>query len=313
MYKTTVPIFYAADDNYAPYLAVSVASLLENSCGDNFYDIHILTSPMSEENKSKIAALEGVNSKITFEDMGERIKSIADKVSIRDYYSISTYFRIFIAEMFPEYDKAIYIDADTVVIDDIEKLYSTDIGDCLVGGMPENVMLMDVFSRYSSIVLGIPNTEYFNAGIILMNLNEFRKTKMEKRFIELLSRRKFPVAQDQDYLNLLCHGRVHYFPVEWNLDPVDIYKDKKPHIIHYKMHRRPWYYDGVNFGEHFWKYTEKSGYHDSIVSKKSARTDADAVKDTEVMQSLCDLAEREIAAVVSGSEPCAKVYVPPIE
>jgi lipopolysaccharide biosynthesis glycosyltransferase len=313
MSSKTIPIFYAADDNYAPYLAVSVTSLIANADKEYFYDIHVLTSPMSEENKRRIGALSTEYASITFDDMGERIKSIADKVSIRDYYSMATYFRIFIANMFPEYDKALYIDSDTVAVDDVAKLFNTDIGDALIGGMPENVMLMDVFSRYSSIVLGVPNTEYFNAGLVLMNLEQFRATKMESRFIELLSRRKFPVAQDQDYLNLLCHGRVHYLPVEWNLDPVDIYKDKTPRFIHYKMHRRPWYSDGILFGEHFWAYTVQSGYHDEIVARKNARTEADSKRDEDVMQSLCELAESEVQAVVSGKEPCAKVYVPPIE
>lgn len=313
MSSKNIPIFYASDDNYAPYLAVSIASLAANSSKDYNYDIHVLTSPMSEENKNRIGALGTENVTVTFDDMSERINTIADKVAIRDYYSMATYFRIFIANMFPEYDKAIYIDADTVVIDDIAKLYNMDIGDNLIGGMAENVMTMDVFNRYSSIVLGVPGGEYFNAGLVLMNLEQFRATKMESRFIEILSKRKFPVAQDQDYLNILCHGRVSYLPVEWNLDPVDMHKDKMPHILHYKMHRRPWYSDGILFGDYFWAYTVQSGYHDEIVARKNARTEADDQRDLDVMQGLCDMAEREVQSVLNGSEPCAKVFVPPIE
>jgi lipopolysaccharide biosynthesis glycosyltransferase len=307
-----IPIFYAADDNYAPYLAVSITSLCENASSDKFYDIHILTSAMSDTNRARITSLAKENCSIVFDDMDERMKPIAGKVSLRDYYSLATYFRIFIAGMFPEYEKAIYIDSDTLVLSDIAGMYETDIGDNLVGGIQENVMLMDVFNRYSSVVLGIPNHEYFNAGIIVMNLKQFRLTDMEGRFIELLNRRSFPVAQDQDYLNLLCHGRVHYFPVEWNLDPVDIYKDKKPLILHYKMHRRPWNYDGVLFGEHFWDYTEKSGYHQDIIRSKNSRTDADAKRDQTVMSNLCALAEREISDVITGKVPCAKEVCPSI-
>lgn len=308
----TVPIFYAADDSYAPYLAVSITSLCENSSADKFYDIHILTSSMSDTNKSRISALSRDNCRIVFDDVKEKMEAIAGKVSLRDYYSMATYYRIFIADMFPEYEKAIYIDSDTLILSDIADMYETDIGDNLVGGIQENVMLLDVFSRYSSVVLGIPNYEYFNAGIIVMNLKQFRITDMEGRFLELLGRRSFPVAQDQDYLNLLCHGRVHYFPVEWNLDPVEIYKDKKPLIVHYKMHRRPWYYDGILFEEHFWKYTRKSGYHNDIVEGKNSRTDADAKRDQSVMSSLCDLAEKEISDVLEGRVPCAKELCPEI-
>ena len=74
---------------------------------------------------------------ISFDNVSDFLVSIENKMPIRDYYNMTTYFRFFIAEMFPEYDKAIYLDSDTVVQGDISELYRTELGDCWVGACHE--------------------------------------------------------------------------------------------------------------------------------------------------------------------------------
>ena len=59
------------------------------------------------------------NFSVQFDHVTEYLHSVQEKLPLRDYYSKTTYFRLFIAEMFPEIDKAIYIDSDTVVLGDI--------------------------------------------------------------------------------------------------------------------------------------------------------------------------------------------------
>ena len=293
-YKQIIPIFYATDDAYAPMLAVSIRSLLDNADKNYFYKIHVLTSTMSEENKFKIASLAGENSQILFNDVSDSLTDVADSLAIRDYYSITTYYRLFIAGRFPEYETALYIDSDTVVIGDVAKMFSTDIGDSLVGAVHDNVMLIDVFGRYVEKVLDIPREKYFNAGILLMNLREFRKSGVEGGFLKLLSERKFPVAQDQDYLNLLCRDRVYYFGYEWNLAPVEELGAIEPSIVHFKMALRPWNYDGITHGELFWRYAENSGFYDVLREIKRNHTVLDSENDKKVAEGLVSLAIEEI-------------------
>ena len=292
--KKIIPIFFATDDAYAPFLGVAIRSMLDNADKNYFYRVHILTSTMSEENRRKLAALAGENSKISFDDPEKKLTHLMESLSLRDYYSVATYYRLFIADMFPQYDKVMYIDSDTVIPGDISKMYLTDIGSNLVGAVPESVMLNAPFDEYSEKVVGVPYNKYFNAGILLMNLSEFRLSRIESRFVSLLSRKKFPVAQDQDYLNVLCQNRVYYFGHEWNLTPVKGLTDKEPCIVHYKMASRPWNYDGILYGEYFWKYAETSGFYEEICKIKSSRTPMDAEGDQRVFDSLVSLAIDEI-------------------
>ncbi len=290
-----IPVFYAADDAYAPLLGVSLLSLISNAKKTDRYKIHVIASNMSSENREKIASLERENVAVVFEDLENKLSAISDRLAIRDYYSASTYLRIFIANAFPEYDKAIYIDSDTVVDRDLSEMFLTDVGDALVGAVQENVMLLPVFGEYSEKVLKIPRKKYFNAGILTMNLKKMREIDLEARFVELLSERSFPVAQDQDYLNVLCKDQVYYFPYSWNLMPAENMRGIEPYIVHYKMAERPWHYDGIDHGDIFWKYAKKSDFYEILREIKSSRTPEDEKKDKETFENLVKLALDEIS------------------
>ncbi len=298
--KKIIPVFYATDDVYAPMLAVSIRSLLDNADNNYFYNIHVLTSSMGDENREIISSLAGKNSKIFFNDASDRLDRISDSLSVRDYYSIATYYRLFIANMFPEYDKAIYIDSDTVVSGDISKMFATDMGACLVGAVHDNVMFISVFGDYVEKVLTVKREKYFNAGILLMDLAKFRSEDIEGAFLKLLSERKFPVAQDQDYLNILCRDRVYYLGYEWNLAPVEEMAGIKPSIIHFKMALRPWNYDGIMHGELFWKYAKNTPFYDILRRIKENHSELDTQTDKDVGDGLVRLAIEEIAKAEKG-------------
>ena len=54
MSKNIVPVFMAVDDGYIPFLGVALKSVIENSSKENKYEIKILYTKVSEENKNKI-------------------------------------------------------------------------------------------------------------------------------------------------------------------------------------------------------------------------------------------------------------------
>ena len=120
--------------------------------------------------------------------MNYYIEDVKDKLYTRDYYTKTTYFRLFIPNLYPQYDKAIYLDSDIVVLGDIAKLYNEDIGDNLVAAVPDNVIQTNkVFQDYVERVVGIATYKnYFNAGMLLMNLDEMRKFDFQNKFLYLL-------------------------------------------------------------------------------------------------------------------------------
>lgn len=295
--KKVIPIFFASDNNYAPYLAVSLKSLLDNASSEFFYKIHILTSNISEDFQNKIQKLKTENSSIEFISLENELKAIKDKFHLRDYYSIETYYRFFIADLFPQYDKVIYLDCDIAVLGDISDLYCTNISNYLVGAVQEQVMLhYEVFGRYVEDVLDIKRNKYFNAGILLMNTSLFRAYRVQETFFNLMARFKFRVTQDEDYLNVICKNKVKWLNMGWNKMPFEEtgFDDVDLQLIHYNLSWKPWHYENVLYEEYFWDYAYKSGFYDLIKDSLKSFTEEKIQKDKESFQNLKDMAMLDI-------------------
>jgi len=124
-----IPVFFACDDSYVKYTMVAIRSLIDNSSIDNDYSIFLLTTDVSEENKSLLKEMETRNVSIKVVDVSSELKKISERLSVRDYYSLTTYYRIFIADMFPEFDKVVYLDSDIILTQDVAELYNYNLGD----------------------------------------------------------------------------------------------------------------------------------------------------------------------------------------
>ena len=294
MDKKVIPVFFATDDNYAPLLGAAISSLLHNSGKDHFYKIHILTTGFNAHNTEKLLALKDEKSEIIFEDMSEIIKAYGNKFHTRNYYSVATYYRLFIAELFPQYDKAFYFDSDMIFIGDVAELFNADMHGALIAGVIESVMQTPVFGTYAEKVLGVERQRYINAGMLLMDLKGLREFKLEEKFLKALSLVTYTVAQDQDYINVLLKDRIRYLDDGWNLTASGDIDCKQPKIIHYKLLYRPWHYKENAFKDEFWYYAERSGYLEDLKNIYDNYSVADRLNDSLVMEKLAQTALADI-------------------
>ena len=74
--KQIIPICFATDDNYIPFLAVAIASLLDNAAKDKFYKIYVLTTQIKQENIDSILKLKTSNSSIQFISLAKELDKI---------------------------------------------------------------------------------------------------------------------------------------------------------------------------------------------------------------------------------------------
>ena len=294
-----IPIFFAVDDGYVPFLAVALESLIRNSSKNYYYAIKILYTNIEERNKKKISKYERDNVKIEFVNLNYYIEEVKDKLYTRDYYTNTTYFRLFIPNLYPQYDKVLYLDSDIVVLGDIADLYNVEIGDNLVAAAPDDVIQSsNIFQEYAERVVGVAKYQnYFNAGILLMNLDEMRKFEFQEKFLYLLEQIKFTVAQDQDYLNRLCKGRVKIISTVWDRMPIpdSSVKDEDLKIIHYNLIYKPWHFDDVLYSKYFWDYAKKTEFYKDILTIKQNYSEEERFRDMEQYKNLQKLAKKETA------------------
>ena len=296
----TIPIFFTVDDKYVPFLAVALQSLIENSSEKNYYLIKILYTSITEENQEKIKKYEKENVNIEFVDLNYHINKIKNKLYTRDYYSVTTYFRLFIPNLYPQYNKALYLDCDIVLLADVAELYNIDMGDNLVAAAPDDVIQkIEVFQEYAEKVVGVADyRNYFNAGVLLMNLDELRKFDFQEKFLYSLEKIKFAVAQDQDYLNRLCKGRVKIISNVWDKMPISNDTDTNDlKLIHYNLAFKPWHFEDILYKEYFWKYAKKTEFFDEIIKIRDNYTEEDRFNDKEGDKKLRKLAQKECDCV----------------
>ncbi len=295
--KKIIPLFFATDDNYTPFLAVALQSLLENASKDYFYKIYILTTNLKKEYQEQLIIL--VNdaapnfASIEFFSLKEEMEKTSGTFHLRDYYSKETYCRIFIPRFFPQYDKVLYLDCDITVTGDISELYNTDLEDNLVAASVEEVMgSYDVFGTYVEKALGVKREKYFSAGILLINAELYRKQNIEIKFIELMNKFKFRVTQDEDYLNVLCKDKVKYLSLGWNKTSYknENFNDKDLKLIHYKINWKPWHYDNVLYEDFFWNYARKTYFYDTILKIKASYTEDLKERDSLAFENLVKMA-----------------------
>lgn len=292
-----IPIFFAADDKYTKFMMVTMRSIIDNISPKKIYRFYVLHTDISEENQLLVKRMEKSNCRIIFVNVARELKRIEKKISIRDYYTSTTYYRIFIADMFPEYDKVLYVDSDTIVREDIAGLYQYELGNNYIGAVRDQLVVQtDLYGDYVEKVLGISRGAYFNAGVVLINCEAFRKKNMLKKFMDLLSTYTFVVAQDQDYLNILCKDNVLWLDHRWNVQMIgDIScPEDKAKLIHYNLAAKPWHYRDCRFGKYFWEYAEKTDKYRELVDILNSFTKEDADKDKFYGDNLESLAIAEI-------------------
>ncbi len=275
-----IPIFFSTDDNYIPYLDTAISSLIENASPKFNYRIVVLNTGLDPENIRLVKKNERPGFTIDFVDISAEVADIKSRFKNVYHFSIVTYYRLFIASLFPQYDKIVYLDCDLIVLGDISELYHVEMGDNILAAGPERfVQTTEEFRLYAREALGVDPDGYVNAGVLLMNLEAFRKNQIEEKFVELITEFDFDLLDpDQAYLNYLCDGKILTLENGWNKEPLDEECEGKKNIVHYALYKKPWQYDDVMYGEYFWRYAKSSPFYQTICQRKEDFSDEDRAK-----------------------------------
>ena len=259
-----INIVLCSDDNYAQHIAVVIASIMaktkERVC---FYVINDNIS------KDKIEKLK--NTADTFKAQIEFITVSEDKfinVYLSGHVSKAAYFRLALADILRnDIEKVIYLDVDLLVFDDINKLWQIDLENLPLAAVPDYGIMASVrLCKQKNQVIGLPVGEkYFNSGVLVVNLKEWRKEDYTKQILEIINNNQLP-HHDQDALNKLFMHKWKELELRWNVIPPIYYLFNKVvfnkklrnsalkaksdiAILHYAGSYKPWQfkmYNGFN-------------------------------------------------------------------
>ena len=313
MKRLLVPVFFTADENYEPYLSTALASLVDHVSKKNDYDVNVIYHNMKRSTMRKLEKIgkDVDNVNIILTEMQETLTGISDRKETRlkaDCFTPTIYYRLFLPEMFPQYDKGIYLDSDIIVLGDVAELYKKELGEnnILAACTDMSTQGNELFCKYFEDAVGVRHDKYFNSGVLLMDFKKFRDEEFCEHFFYMLNKYDFDtVAPDQDYLNALCKDRVMYLDYEWNTMPSGGFAHiEKPKIVHYNLFFKPWHYDGTEYEEYYWPYANKSAFIREIMREKKSFTRKSKKSDEERLRQMSERVEE----ILKGEVTFKKIF-----
>jgi lipopolysaccharide biosynthesis glycosyltransferase len=187
---------------------------------------------------------------------------------------LNVYYRFYFPKLFARYDKIIYLDSDTVVLKSLRTLWNTEISGKFVAGVQAREFV------FANRRLGLPpKNKYINAGVMLLNLKEWRKNGLSKKCLEYTRAHK-PYGQDQDTLNILCLDKIKIIDPRWN---AQVFSNSRkiaetfprffesldtPYIIHFLTQQKPWHPHAPRFDKthYYFDYLKLTPWKKSLYS-----------------------------------------------
>lgn len=223
--KNNITLVLASSDYYVPYLATMIKSIIDNASESNNYDINVLESAISKDNKRLVKSMieDKKNISIRFYNVNRKMDGINLKAG--GHISVETYFRLLIPEIFINYSKVLFLDSDMTVHTDIAELFNENIKGYTVAAAYDQCIAAfyngsdKSFLPYCKNILKLEDHhDYFQAGVMLLNLDRFRERYTREEVFEIATSRQFTYV-DQDIMNSLCRGEVKHLDLSWNVFP----------------------------------------------------------------------------------------------
>ncbi len=212
-------ILYQSNDYYAPYLGVSLLSLLDNNKHIREINVFIIDDGISKENRDKIQqVVDQFGRKVCYIDtsVSQRILEEANAPKFRGNYA--TYFKLFVLDELPSEVKTIlYVDSDTIVRGKLDEIINFDFGEHALAMVPAIY-----HDKYRSRV-GISHEDTtYNAGIMAFNLDTWRKNNCRQRLIEGMQKdpKVLTFAPDQSLAIKVLQKDLAHLPLKFNFSTI---------------------------------------------------------------------------------------------
>ncbi len=209
--KNRVNLAYMVDSKYLPYAMVSLTSAITNKKGNTQYNVYFIAKDFTKDDIEKLKKMEQNGVKIVIYSTEEKNLDYP-RLGRFSSFKISLQ-KIFLAEYLLELKKVLYLDADTLVQQDLSELYNTDISKEYVGAVKDGLMYQHP-EHIEEIGLKERNF-YFNSGIMLLNLEKIRKENIIRKAIIYFNTHN-EIFGDQDVLNVVFGKKIKPISYRYN-------------------------------------------------------------------------------------------------
>lgn len=229
-------IVYSSSDSYCEIAGISILSLLENNKAVEEINLFMIDNSISAENKSRLEQMvAGFGRKLTYL-MPPDIEKLSHTTINVGRWNISTFYRLFLPTMLPEtVNRVLFIDCDTLVLQDLSSLWEMDMGDKWIYGVD------DCRGAAYRTNLGLEKTaNYINNGVMLIDIQAWRKNNVEQMFLQFIESHQGDITfVDQGVQNGvlsklnrsgLLHPKYNCLTVFFDFDYNNLIKLRRPPV-----------------------------------------------------------------------------------
>lgn len=206
-----INIVMITDDNYVMPTIVAITSMLLNKAQNSRYIINILTNNLSTKNINLLEKLNSTSCTINILQEEQLINKYQNIVQNR-HVTYTSLLKFFIPNIFKNLDKILYLDSDIIVQKDLSDLYQTNIDNYYAGVIKDT---LTVKNPNHLLKLSCFNKNYFNSGVMLLNLKKMRENDIANKMINY----RLTVEQhfmDQDTFNVIIGENVKFLSYRYN-------------------------------------------------------------------------------------------------
>lgn len=263
--KQTINVAACADATYAPYLGVMLVSLLQNTTEAGNCRIFVIDGglgPTWAERLVQLGAKYG-----TTVDILQPEQALPSNLPTFGYLKAATYLRLTIPASLPaEVRKVLYLDCDLIVRRDIKDLFRIELNGFALGAVPDVGIENLYFGRKLKRRLNMDwHAVYFNAGVLLLDLGEIRRTEFFQQALRFLMENPGKIrCADQDGLNAVANGRFKALAETWNVQSFGFRTGRFVEaggaesdfaIVHFCDEEKPWDEEAIHpFKQEFARY-----------------------------------------------------------
>ncbi len=207
-------VVYASDDNYAPFMGVSMQSLFEHNQEVEQITVYLLDYGVSAENRERLArTAQAYQRTLIFQLVDDCIAQLDLHMGARKI-SIVSYARLFMCSVIPDtFDRVIYLDCDVIVNDSLLPMWQTELGNALIAGVQDTVD-----NYYFKAIDLAPDVRYVNAGVLLIHLKAWREEDLQTKFMAYIREKGGNVQHhDQGVINHTCGARRVILSLRYNV------------------------------------------------------------------------------------------------
>ena len=243
----TKHIILCGDKNYIKYCGITMTSVLHSNADEKF-TFELFCDDISDVDLEKLKKTqEKYNTNINIYVINQdKVHSLVGSVNKETHISVAGFFRILAFESLERnVENALYLDSDILVKGDISEFWNYEFKNNEIA-----IVVEDIEGKIYGERLNI--NKYFNSGVMFIDLVKWKANGYTDKCINDILTSKY-IMVDQDALNVLLKGKVHFFPNNYNflynMDnennkkkykiPVDI--ANKMNIIHFIGKIKPWH------------------------------------------------------------------------